>query len=477
MSSSREARWRPTSLRLTIWYAAVFFFSSVLLFGLTFFFLSGTVREQERRIVSGKIADYAAIAQNQGLDVLRDVIRQEAEYEVTTDFFLRLRDAKGAVLAEAAPLWWEGVPPGIAPGDLDENVHWFSWRSEELESELVVGARRVAGGGVLLVGRDRSDTEELLGTFQTLFVTVILFTGLLGVIGGTLLARRTLRPISDLIRTLSAIDKGRLDARVPMRGGGDELDGLVRLFNAMLDRIRTLVTGMRETLDNAAHDLRTPITRMRMGIEAALVEPEGGQGGRAALADCAEECERIATMMDTLMDISEAETGVMQLTLRGVDLSALVAEMAETYGYIAEEKGVVLSSRPGAPVAVTADAGRMRQALANLLDNAVKYTPAGGHVDISLERAPGHAVIRVRDDGPGITPEDQPRIFDRLYRCDKSRSVRGLGLGLALVRAVLTAHGGRVEVESAPGRGSAFVVTLPLVTPSRLGAAPEPRRG
>lgn len=477
MSSSREARWRSTSLRLTAWYAVVFFFSSVLLFGLTFSFLSATVREQERRIVSGKIMDYAAIAQNQGLDVLLYVIRQEAEYEVSTDFFLRLLDSKGNVLAQAAPLWWEDVPPDIASVNLDESVHWFSWRSDELESELVLGARRIAGGAVLLVGRDRSDTEELLGTFQTVFLSIILFTGILGVIGGTLLARRTLRPISDLSRTLAAIEKGKLDARVPMRGGGDELDGLVRLFNAMLDRIRTLVTGMSETLDNAAHDLRTPITRMRMGIEAALRERDGGKGDREALAGCAEECERIATMLDTLMDISEAETGVMQLTLREVDLTVLVAEVAETYGYIAEEKGVALDARLPERVSVTADAGRIRQALANLLDNAVKYTPPGGNVGISLEGFPDRAVIRVRDDGPGIALEDQPRIFDRLFRCDKSRSVRGLGLGLSLVRAVLAAHEGRVEVESAPGRGATFIVTLPLASPVQLGPPSKSRCG
>jgi signal transduction histidine kinase len=461
MFSSREARWRPTSLRLTAWYAAVFFLSSVLLFGLVYYLLSSTVRAQDRRIMTGKIADYANVAQSQGLGVLLDVIRIEAEHEVSTDFFLRLQDAQGRILAQAVPLWWQDAP-GALPDSLPEGeeLRWSVWQRAPGEDVAEVGAHRISGGNVLLVGCDIRDRAELLGNFRTIFLAVILLTGLASVAGGTLMARRTLQPISDLLQTVQIISHDSLSARVPRRGGGDELGALVELFNAMLDRIETLVKAMREALDNAAHDLRTPITRMRMGIESALQMVED-PGPRAMLQDCAEDCERMAAMLDMLMDISEVETGVMQLRFERTDLADLVAEAAEMYSYIAEDKGVLLELNLPAGVPALVDRERVRQALANLLDNAVKYTPPGGRVKVGLDQGGDWARISVRDTGPGIPAEDLPRIFERLYRGDKSRSVRGLGLGLSLVRAVVVAHGGQVRVESAPGQGALFMVELP----------------
>ena len=461
MFSSREARWRPTSLRLTAWYAAAFFLSSVLLFGLVYYLLSSTVRSQDHRIMTGKIADYANVAQSQGVVTLLEVIRIEAEHEVSTDFFLRLQDANGRILAQAVPLWWPDVPSAL-PASLPESeeLRWSTWQRGSGETVAELGARRIAGGNVLLVGCDIRDRAELLGNFRSIFMAVTLLTGLVAVAGGTLMARRTLQPISDLLQTVQVITHDSLSARVPRRGGGDELGALVQLFNAMLDRIETLVRAMREALDNAAHDLRTPITRMRMGIESAL-QVVDDPAPRALLVDCAEDCERMATMLEMLMDISEVETGVMQLRFKQTDLADLVAEAVEIYSYIAEDKGVNLAADLPAGVPAVVDRERIRQALANLLDNAVKYTPEGGLVEVSLEQRQDWARISVRDTGPGIPAEDLPRIFERLYRGDKSRSVRGLGLGLSLVRAVVVAHGGLVRVESVPGKGALFVVELP----------------
>ncbi len=182
---------------------------------------------------------------------------------------------------------------------------------------------------------------------------------------------------------------------------------------------------------------------------------------REALAEVLEETERVSGMLDTLMDISEAETGAMALARERLDVAALLAETAELYEDVAEDKGVALAAEPAGGLAIDADRQRMRQVLSNLVDNALKYTPAGGRVVLRARRAGLRVEIEVADDGPGIAAEDLPRIWDRLYRGDRSRSERGLGLGLSLVRAIVEAHGGQARAGSTPGGGATFTIEIP----------------
>jgi signal transduction histidine kinase len=286
---------------------------------------------------------------------------------------------------------------------------------------------------------------------------------LIALTGGSLATQSALSPIRRLTQAVQRIIRtGRTNARVPAAGTGDAIDLLTSLFNTMLDKIEGLVTAMRGALDNVSHDLRTPLTRLRGTAELALAGPPNIEQYREALAVCVEESDRALVMLNTLMDISEAESGTMQLRREPVKLSDIVARAVDLYHDVAEAKGVTLAADAQDDVVVMADRTRLEQVAANLIDNAVKYTPPGGRVDVEVKRTEDAAVLRVRDTGPGIPPDELPRIFDRLFRGDTSRTERGLGLGLSLVKAVVEAHGGTVDVVSEPGEGSAFTVSLPL---------------
>jgi signal transduction histidine kinase len=242
---------------------------------------------------------------------------------------------------------------------------------------------------------------------------------------------------------------------------GDEIDQLAITFNQMLDRIQALLTEIKEMSDNMAHDLRSPITRIRGIAEVTLTTGKSLSEYEAMAASTIEECDRLLDMINTMLMISKAEAGVDHLTREEVNLTEVVQGACRLFEPTAEDKGIALSCHLPDESRLLGDMQMIQRMLSNLLDNAIKYTPPGGSVSVSVSENDGQVLVCVQDTGIGISPKDLPHIFERFYRCDESRSQTGIGLGLSLARAIARGHGGDITTTSRPNQGSTFTITLP----------------
>jgi signal transduction histidine kinase len=431
-------------LRLALWYATLFVVSAMAIVLLTYYLTAVSLAQRDRQIIRSKVGEYADAYARGGLRLLTSTVRAE-QAAAPERLFVRVVDRGLEAVVLSNPEGWD-------------------------PSRLELESARLADGTLVQVGKSTEERESLLARFRAALGVVTLLIMAVALGGGWLATQSALYPIRRLSSTVrQIIVTGRTDARVPLseEGSRDAIDELTTLFNAMLDKIEGLVEAMRGALDNVSHDLRTPLARLRGTAELALASPPDVERYRDALADCVEESDRILVMLNTLMDISEAESGTMQLQRQPVNLDEVIERAVALYTDVAEGKGVTLAldraqQRTNVPVVVEGDRPRLEQVAANLIDNAVKYTPAGGRVEVAVVRAGHAAEIRVRDTGMGIPPSELPRVWDRLFRGDRSRAERGLGLGLSLVKAIVRAHGGTVAVESDLERGSTFTVSLPL---------------
>jgi len=467
-SKWRERLRHTLGFRLALWYAVIFVVSSLALTGLTYVLVAASLRQYDREIIGTTLVQYARAYEFGGVGALREEIQRTQATAAPGPMLVRTVGARQTVTFLSRPNEWPDFDLSrLQEPSLDGQQTWSTLDTGQDGFELEVASVRLRDGTLFQVGMSSERRAQLLQRFRRVLLINVLSLVVVGLAGGAILTSSALQPLRRLADTVRSILRtGRTDVRVPTQNTGDALDELSALVNAMLTRIDAVLAGMRGALDSVAHDLRTPMTRLRGIAETALNSSEPALL-REALADCLEESDRVIEMLNTLMDISEAETGTMTLHREPTDLNDLISQSVELYEDLADERGVVIRTHVPATLAVEVDRNRMRQVLANLIDNAVKYTPAGGVVEIAAHRDNGDAVATVSDTGVGIPADELPRIWDRLYRGDKSRSTRGLGLGLSLVKAIVAAHGGKVSVRSRPGEGSTFELRLPGQVSSR----------
>lgn len=461
---------RPLGFRLTLWHSLLFFASALGLLGLTYALFANRAAANERDSIDLRLRLYASEYRRGGVEAVRQLTTLRSN-QTTRMFYVRVANSQNRTVFQRNSGNWIDFGVGRLAEQPMPPAGVRTWQTLEAgqRNRLLLAAERLPDGGLLQVGRSNEELNEVLREYRRSALVVLLIFFPASFAGGAFLASRALRPVNDLANVAQGIvDTGRFDARVPPTGTHDELDALVRVFNEMLGRIDALVRGMRESIDNVAHDLRTPLTRLRMKAQHALVSSTHStrvctecEPALEALANCVEEAERVTVMLDTVMEIAETQAGLARLNLAPVSLRNLIEDAIAAYAEVAEERDVRVTMDVPDTIRMRADTTALARVFANLIDNAIKFTSRGGRVHIAGTDAGGVAEVRVTDNGIGIPAEDLQRIWERLFRGDRSRSERGLGLGLSFVRAIVEAHGGSVWAESEVGRGTTILMTLP----------------
>jgi heavy metal sensor kinase len=318
---------------------------------------------------------------------------------------------------------------------------------------------------LLVVGASMKTVEDTIRTFVRALALLIPSGVLLAAIASWFMAGKALEPVAALGKAAGEIGVSRLDRRLPVRGTGDELDYLAEQFNETLKQLEKAVGEMKQFTASISHELRTPLAVLRGEAEIALMQSSSSEQYRRVLASQLEEFEKLTRMVNELLTLARAESGEVAIAHEPVNLSSMAQSLIEQLEPVAASKNLTLSCQCNSDVFVNGDEGWIERIILNLVDNAIKFTPSGGRVEVRVSQNNGHRIIEVTDTGIGIEPEALPHIFERFYRADPSRSNRadGAGLGLSLVKWATDQHHASIEVDSTPGHGSTFRVKFPII--------------
>jgi len=461
---------RTQAFRIVLVYLFVFAVSAVVLVGFTYWNTERALNAQTDQTIRAEIAGLVEQYQRSGLRALDDVIIGRS-MRGSAGLYL-LTDGAGGPISGNLAEWPRSLVHDGAFVEFDYQRY--------VQGALVARRARgqvfslVGGDYRLLVARDvyeRQLTKKLFTTTLPWSVGLML---LFGLIGGVLVSRNTLKRLDAINRTSTEIVAGDFSRRVPVAGVNDEFDELAENLNRMLERIERLMKGMREVVDSVAHDLRTPLTRLRNRLEEAQSHTGADDPLAADIDGAIGETDRLISTFNALLLIAEADAGAARGTMSELDLTALVADVSDLYQPVAEEKSIALTVAPSGVALIDGNGSLVSQALANLIDNAIKYTPAGGAIAVAVAETPEGVALTVADNGPGIPAADRQRVLERFVRLEKSRNSPGTGLGLSLVDAVARLHRAKLALsDNNPGLKATITFPHPKPKPPEKRKAAE----
>jgi signal transduction histidine kinase len=448
---------RTLAFRIVALYLAIFAVSAAAIVGFTYWNTARALNKQTDDIVDSEVLQLAQRYQQFGLPGLAQIVTNRSTHSDATLYLLADEDKRPIVGNLDA---WPNI--AVVSGNIVE----FDYErrvGNHIENHRARGRQfPLTGGFLLLVARDIAERYETEKLFSTTLPWSLLLMILLGLFGGILISRNFLTRLDVINRTSREIMAGDLSRRLPLGRSGDEFDTLAINLNRMLERTERLMRGMRDVTDSIAHDLRTPLNRLRNRLEGVLatIGPDGA--GANEIEAAVEETDHLIGTFNALLLIAEAEAGVARESMEQVDLRSIVEGVAELYGPLADEKEITLSIPPSGSAIIACNPRLISQALANLIDNAIKYTPTGGLVTVALEQTPAGIALHVGDSGPGIPQEDRARVLQRFVRLEASRHSPGTGLGLSLVAAVARLHDAKLELsDNRPGLRATLLFPVP----------------
>lgn len=452
------------AFRLTLWYALIFTLSSGIAFLLFYTLVTSIVRDRTDQELLGQARRFATILSTDGAEEVTKAMLIEAQAAGVRKVFFRLLYPSGQAFSSSNMTYWKDISVNLEA--IKELVRGSSFVIETIaipdrRHRVRILYAMLSPVIAIQVGESMEGYSRFLDAFKVILIFSMGFLLIVAAGVGWFMARRAVSGVEAVTRTARKISASVLEERVPVKDTGDEIDLLGRTFNEMLDRIESLVREVKEMSDNIAHDLKSPITRIRGAAEVTLTTSHSIAEYEGMTASIIEECDRLLDMINTMLLISKTEAGVEKPFFEDIDLSALIRNTCELFLPGAEDKGVTLQCTVPGSVSLQGDIRMFQRMFSNLLDNAIKYTPSGGKVEVAVsENSQEGVAVSVRDTGIGISQDELPQVFERFYRGDQSRSTSGIGLGLSLSRAIARAHGGEISVTSAVGEGTTFVVSL-----------------
>ncbi|HMR30812.1 MAG TPA: HAMP domain-containing sensor histidine kinase [Geminicoccaceae bacterium] len=440
---------RSSSFRLTLLYLGLFVLSALSLLA---FVYGSSIRFMERQTVETIEVELAGLLeqyQARGFMGLARSVAARSAQEPMLDSFYLLLDADGREVAGTFVGFTHDLPQGDQP--LRTTLPEWTEDGKKTERPFLLVRRNLLRGGALILGRDITDKLHIQARLLTAIALGGVLMVVLGIGGGVLMSRWMLGRIEAVNRTTQQIMAGDLGQRIEIEGSGDEFDGLAGNLNAMLERIERLLKGMRQVTDNVAHDLRTPLNRIRSRLEVALMAPLDAAENREVLEQTLRDADGLIATFNALLSIARIEAGTPQSEWEAVDLSGLAADVVELYEPLAEEKAIELRLEAPEPVTTVGNRQLIAQAVANVVDNAIKYSPDHSRV-VVCTRNGAESVVEVADSGPGIPQELREQALERFVRLDAERTTPGNGLGLSLVSAVAKLHDAHLHLDdNAPG--------------------------